>query len=106
MEREKFNFGPINKTRPPSTRCCHDALPLKKKMPMDAERTDGYLSRLLPCPDLIIPRNWLPHVWRTAEGENPGISISPNTEGTTDQNHRQNHHAGNQGHYNSVPTRQ
>jgi uncharacterized protein len=70
------------------------ALP-EEKMPMTLSELDGYLTGILACPDLIMPSEWLPHVWgETGEANFPDMKT---TDKTTDKTI-----GAVMGHYNSV----
>jgi uncharacterized protein len=70
------------------------ALP-EEKMPMTLSELDGYLTGILACPDLIMPSEWLPHVWgETGEANFPDMKT---TDKTTDKTI-----SAVMGHYNSA----
>lgn len=57
------------------------ALP-QEHMPMTVSELDGYVNGLLACPDLIMPSEWLPHVWGEAgEAEFPDLATAQETIG-------------------------
>jgi len=39
--------------------------------PMLLSQLDGYLAGILVCPELIMPSEWLPHVWNPDDGNEP-----------------------------------
>ena len=57
------------------------ALP-QANMPMTVSELDGYVTGILACPELILPSEWLPHVWGEAgDAEFPDLATAQETVG-------------------------
>ena len=69
------------------------ALPVEN-VPMTLSELDGYVTGILACPDMIMPSDWLPHVWgETGEANFPDMKIADETIGAV------------MGHYTLLPKR-
>lgn len=44
--------------------------------PMTLSELDGYVTGILACPEMIVPSEWLPHVWgETGEAQRNGRKL-------------------------------